>query len=128
MSLWKRLFGKKSSDAEPETPPRPLRDIPDAMMANTLTLSCDPHAADPERRFTVGRYGLTLATDEESQRFGRSVLKRSAGKSLRLEPNAEVGHRGVISRASEGSGYRWIYVDVDLKAGIISFRDGQAEG
>lgn len=97
-------------------------------MSNTLTLTCDPHSADPERRFSVGRYGLRLAEDEESQRFGPRVLKLSAGKSLRLEPNEEVGHRGVIPRTGgTGSGYRWIYVDVDLKRGTISFRDGQGE-
>lgn len=125
MSFWNRLFGKKKAAAPA---PEPLRDIPAGAMTSAQTLICDPTASDPERRFSVGKWGLRVAGDEESQRYARGVLKRSAGKSLRLEPHPEAGHRGVISTASQdahtGGGYKWIHVDVDLRAGTIRFRQG----
>lgn len=123
MSLWKRLFGKAKAGLES----LPLRQIPDGVMASVVTLSCDPHAADPERRFAVGQWGLRVADDETSQRIARGVLKRSAGKTLKLEPHKEVGHRGVISslrKPEEGAGYSWIFVDADLRRGLIRFSEG----
>lgn len=102
-----------------------MRDIPAGMLTSPVTLSCDPDAADPERRFAVGVWGLTLSGDEESHRLGRGVLKRNAGKTLRLEPHPEVGHRGAIpTRTTEGTGYSWINVDANLRAGTIGFRRG----
>jgi hypothetical protein len=77
----------------------------------------------------VGSWGLTVIGDEQSHRYARGVLKRSAGKTLRLEPHPEVGHRGVISSVQvgqQGRGYKWIYVEVDLRAGTIGFRQGES--
>lgn len=123
MSLWQRLFGSRNKEAERP----PFREIPSAMLSAVVTLHCDPAAADPERRFRVGSWGLRVAGDEESQRLGHGVLKRNAGKTLRLEPHPEVGHRGVIpTRPAEGSGYGWIHVDANLREGTITFQRGQS--
>ena len=92
-------------------------------------LGCDPAATDPHRRFFIGKWGLDVVDEAESQRYAESVLKRSAGKKLRLEPNAEVGHRGVISsvkQAGDATGYQWIYVDVNLREGTIRFHQGRS--
>jgi hypothetical protein len=122
------LFGKaKNPKAEP---PVARRDIPDAAMESVQILRCDPSALDPDQRFSVGKWGLIVTGDEDSLRLAKGVLNRSAGKTLRLEPNAEVGHRGVISSAggrSENAGYKWLYVDVDLRAGSIRFHQGGSE-
>ena len=127
MSFFKRLFGKgKGEEKRVQTT---LRNIPPGLLSSVVTLSCDPRATDPVRRFAVGKWGLRVASDEDSQRIARGILKRSAGKTLKLEPHPEAGHRGVISsmrKAEEGGGYSWIYVDADLRAGIISFREGDA--
>lgn len=123
MGFWKRLFAKKEKLTEPAV----LRPIPAGLLASTVTLSCDPGAVDPERRFSVGQWGLRIADDETSQRIARGVLKRSAGKTLKLEPHPEAGHRGVISslrRPEEGGGYSWVYVDADLRRGTIRFHEG----
>jgi hypothetical protein len=125
MSLWKRLFQGKEKPTPKEE--RPWRDIPQGMLESPVTLACDPGATDPERRFTVGSWGLRVSGDEESQRLARGVLKRNAGKTLRLEPFAEASHRGVIpTKPTEGSGYGWISVEADLRAGTINFQRGQS--
>jgi hypothetical protein len=127
MSLWDRLFGPSKADDKPKPA---LREIPEEAMQSAQTLRCEPKAVDPERRFSVGKWGLSIAGDEDSHRLAKGVLKKSAGKTLRLEPNAEFGHRGVISSAQDaqqGSGYKWLYVDVDLRAGTIRFHQGGSE-
>ena len=127
MSLWDRLLRRTKAVDHPKPT---LREIPDEAMKSAQTLSCEPKAVDPERRFSVGKWGLKIDGDDDSHRLAQGVLKKSAGKTLRLEPNAEVGHRGVISSAQDaqrGSGYKWLYVDVDLRAGTIRFYQGGSE-
>ncbi len=124
MSLWERLLGRKKLTEVEEVV---LRDIPESALTSAQTLRCDPQAAEEDRRFSIGKWGLRVVGDEESQRLAKGVLKRSAGKTLRLESHAEGGHRGVISSkqgVEQGSGYRWITVEVDLRAGTISFAHG----
>jgi hypothetical protein len=118
MSLWERLFGK----AKPTTPTPVLRDIPDSALRSAQVLNCDT-----ERGFRIGKWELSMVDDPDSQRLGRGVLKKSAGKTLRLEPTPDGGHRGVISsvkKTDDGGGYRWINVDVDLRTGLIRFSEG----
>lgn len=107
-----------------------LRDIPAGALTSAQTLRCDPGETDPERRFSVGKWGLRVAEDEDSQRLAKGVLKRSAGKSLRLEPHPQAGHRGVIPSSKSGTegGYSWLEVDVDLRSGTIAFRQGGSDG
>lgn len=124
MGFWNRLFGRKGSPTN-----QPARDVPESALEAVQTLRCDPHALDPEQRFSVGRWGLRVADDEDSQRFAQGVLRRSAGKTLRLEPHKQAGHRGVISspQSGEGGGYSWLYVDVDLRKGVIRFHQSGTE-
>lgn len=119
------LFRRKPKNA----PTEPVgRDIPPSALTSEQTLRCDSETRDPERRFSVGHWGLKVADDAESQRLAKAVLKRSGGKSLRLEPVAGSAiHRGVISSSrgnQAGGGYRWIDVEVSLPEGVIRFTEG----